>query len=146
MTFITGYVRGRPIQLSVVHVDGFLVEVVTAEFFHALADAARKDGVSIRLTSGFRTNDEQTRLFLERSDPAVRMHRGVAAKPGYSNHQSGRAIDIHTGLTVASFREGGRSIEYDWLSQHARSFGFVRTVAAEPWHWEHTELPEDREA
>jgi hypothetical protein len=45
----------------------------------------------------------------------------LAAAPGYSNHQSGRALD----LTVSS-----------WLANNAARFGFKRTVPSEAWHYE----------
>jgi hypothetical protein len=45
----------------------------------------------------------------------------LAAKPGYSNHQSGRALD----LSVSS-----------WLVNNAARFGFKRTVPSEAWHYE----------
>jgi len=51
----------------------------------------------------------------------------VAAAPGYSNHQSGLALDLNTS-------EGS---VYDWLSAHGGTYGFARTVASERWHWEY---------
>ena len=50
----------------------------------------------------------------------------LAAKPGFSNHQSGSALDI------ALVYDGA----YAWLKKHAQRFGFRRTVPGEPWHWE----------
>jgi hypothetical protein len=46
----------------------------------------------------------------------------LAAKPGYSNHQNGRAVDVSTS---------------SWLFANAAKFGFVRTVPSEDWHWEY---------
>ena len=50
----------------------------------------------------------------------------LAAKPGYSNHQSGHALDLNTSDTGVLA-----------LAQRARrKFGFERTVPTETWHWE----------
>jgi hypothetical protein len=56
----------------------------------------------------------------------------LTAKPGYSNHQSGIAFDIHYGQTEAE-----RGKQYVWLCKNAWRFGFVRTVFSERWHWEY---------
>jgi hypothetical protein len=51
----------------------------------------------------------------------------LAAKPGYSNHQSGSALDLNTSAPGV----------YAWLSKNAGKFGFKRTVPSEAWHWEY---------
>ncbi|MBP9827456.1 M15 family metallopeptidase, partial [Candidatus Saccharibacteria bacterium] len=53
------------------------------------------------------------------------------AKPGYSNHESGEAIDITiNGSTIKS-----RSSEaFQWLSANAGRFG-LKNLPSEPWHW-----------
>jgi LAS superfamily LD-carboxypeptidase LdcB len=51
----------------------------------------------------------------------------LAAVPGYSNHQSGHALDLNTAA-------GG---VYSWLANHGHAYGFRRTVPSEKWHWEH---------
>ena len=51
----------------------------------------------------------------------------LAAPPGYSNHQSGKALDLNTSAKGV----------YTWLSKHGATYGFRRTVPSEKWHWEH---------
>jgi hypothetical protein len=51
----------------------------------------------------------------------------LAAVPGYSNHQSGHALDLNTSA-------GG---VYSYLVNHGHAYGFRRTVPSEKWHWEH---------
>lgn len=141
---VTGYVRGKPAQIAVVEIDGCLVETVTAAAFEIMRTAAATAGVKLRITSGFRSMEEQTALWEERKDPAVRKLKGQAARPGWSNHQSGRAIDIHTGLTIAAFALGQSTPESKWLDAHARQYGFARTVSNEPWHFCLFAIQEDR--
>ncbi|MBN9164768.1 MAG: M15 family metallopeptidase [Myxococcales bacterium] len=50
----------------------------------------------------------------------------LAAVPGYSNHQSGSALDLNT---------SARGV-YSWLAKHGKAYGFRRTVPSEKWHWE----------
>jgi LAS superfamily LD-carboxypeptidase LdcB len=124
---VTGYRNGRPFKLKVVEVGWADVEVKTAAAFLKMQAAALKDGISLVVYSGFRTYERQAELY----EYYRRGEGNLAAKPGHSNHQSGRALD----LMIDS--EG----VYAWLNKHARRYGFLRTVKGEPWHWEFVGVP-----
>ena len=128
-TVVVGYRGGKAIKLEVVEVDGVLVEIKTAQAFLAMRDAAAEEGVYLQAWSGFRSNEQQAQLY----DDWKAGVGNPAAKPGFSNHQSGRAIDINL-LGVP--RE-----TYEWLKKHAARYGFRRTVPSEPWHWEYSAPP-----
>lgn len=117
-----GYVHGRAIRVVVTRVDGKPVEVHTAAAFRRMREAATRDRIGIRVVSGFRTMEHQQALYR-----AYRRGQGnLAAVPGHSNHQSGRALDLNTS-SAGVLR---------WLERNARRYGFRRTVPTEPWHWE----------
>ena len=98
--------------------------------YAALVAAAARDGIHVTLNSGFRSHPEQKHLY----DGFVRGLPGfnTAAKPGFSKHQNGIAFDL-------SVSGGDGNPTYEWLKRHATTFGFVRTVSKEPWHWEFDE-------
>jgi hypothetical protein len=126
----SGYRNGHRSQIDVVTVSGAEVEVQTAQAFMAMRAAAAERGIDLWLQSGFRTRAEQAVLYR-----AWKKGRGnKAARPGHSNHQSGRALDIAVGSPGA----------LAWLSANAARFGFKRTVRGEPWHWEYVEAPRAR--
>jgi len=116
-----GFRRGRAVDVALVDVGGaWLARDIAAKFL-AMQAAARADGVELHVRSGFRTIEQQRWLY-----QAWRAGFGAkAARPGHSNHQLGRAADIYLTEDV-----------YAWLTRNARRFGFRRTVASEPWHWE----------
>ena len=121
-----GYVDGQPVRLRLVTVDGKPVEVATAAAFELMRAAARSSGVSLRIVSAFRTLAEQEYFYnCYRTGTCNRGH--FAAKPGYSSHQSGRALDLNA-------RTSG---VYEWLRKYAGDFAFFETVENEPWHWEY---------
>ena len=125
-----GYLRGQRHVFDVVPLGPTAVEVEigTARAFLAMRAAAGQAGVDLRLESGFRTVEQQQELYR-----AFKKGRGnKAARPGMSNHQSGRALDIAVGAEPGAFA---------WLESNAVLFGFKRTVANEPWHWEYVESP-----
>jgi len=117
----TGYRKGRKFKIKVVPVGRAEVEIATATAFRQMEEAAAEDGVVLDIRSGFRSHQRQQWLYQE-----FRAGQGnPAERPGYSNHQSGRALDL-----VIQDEE-----TYAWLTAHARRYGFRRTVAEEPWHW-----------
>ncbi len=119
----TGYKRGVKMTICVTTVDGKPVEVHTASAFVKMRNAAKKAGVSIHVVSGFRTMAEQRYLY-----KLYKQGKGnLAAPPGYSNHQSGHALDLNTSSPGV----------YSWLANHGSAYGFKRTVPSEKWHWEH---------
>lgn len=123
---VVGYRNGKPLELEVTEVDGVLVEVKTARAFIAMRDAAAEDGVELVVWSGFRSHERQAELYAEWKAG----YGNPAARPGYSNHQSGRALDINLlGVPPETFA---------WLTKNATRFGFRRTVPKEPWHWEYS--------
>ena len=53
------------------------------------------------------------------------------ARPGFSRHEQGRAIDFtFNGASIKSRESTG----FRWLAQNAPQYGFVN-LASEPWHW-----------
>jgi len=123
-----GYLNGRELPLTVVTIDGKPVEVRTARAFRSMRKAAAADGVALRITSGFRTMDEQRRLY--RCYIEGNCNDGnLAAKPGYSSHQSGLALDLNS---------KGKGV-LAWLRRRAHAFRFSETIDTEPWHWEYTD-------
>lgn len=92
---------------------------IAAQFDQMVA-AAKKDGVNLTITSGFRSRAEQEKLYA-----AYKNGTGnLAARPGTSNHESGEAIDF-----------GGGQAAYDWLAKNAAKFNMFNKIAGEPWHY-----------
>ena len=121
----TGYDQGTPFEITVVHVDGKPVEEATANAYYVMAQAAHEDGVELVVVSGFRTMEQQT-YFYNCYVNCNCNNCNLAAKPGYSNHQSGHALDLNTDAPGV----------YAWLDAHGADFGWERTVPSEKWHWE----------
>lgn len=121
-----GYRNGKRFDICVTTIDGKLVEVNTARAYLRMRSAARKSGAYLYINSGFRTMAQQRYLY--GCYKSKRCNGGnLAAPPGYSNHQSGKALDLNT---------SARGV-YSFLASRGRNYGFRRTVPSEAWHWEH---------
>ena len=94
-----------------------------AGYVIAMISAAKNDGVELKVTSGFRTMQEQSELF------KVRNTARPTSKPGFGSHQTGIAVDFNV------YADSGRV--YEWLVKNAYVYGFIRTVPNERWHWEY---------
>lgn len=122
----TGYDRGSAFQIQVMHVDGKPVELNTGAAYWKMQQDAARQGIYLRVISGFRTQGEQQYLYSCYTSCSCN-NCNLAAYPGYSNHQSGYALDLNT-------HENG---VLWWLNNNASRYGFRRTVPSEDWHWEY---------
>jgi hypothetical protein len=95
-----------------------------AEAFDQLAAAAQRDGISLVITSAFRSDAEQAELWAANPDP-----RWVAP-PGQSLHRCATELDL------------GPSSAYAWLGANAPGFDFLRRYSWEAWHYGFTGGPE----
>jgi hypothetical protein len=105
------YRQGKPMRPDV------------AAAFDRMAAAARAAGISLTITSAFRSDAEQAELFAQHPDPTW------VAPPGQSLHRCATELDL------------GPSSAYGWLAANARRFGFLKRYSWEPWHFGYVEGP-----
>lgn len=113
----------------------------------ALFAGAAEEGITLYATSGFRSYSTQKAIFDRRAEErGEKAANRSVAKPGYSEHQTGLAMDVEgqttlgTGLTEAF----GESPEGIWLARHCHEYGFIIRYPKdktditgyiyEPWH------------
>ncbi|MEL4106644.1 D-alanyl-D-alanine carboxypeptidase family protein [Oscillospiraceae bacterium WX1] len=108
--------------------------------FEKMCADAKKLGYKIFATSAYRSYDKQAAVydsFYTPDDPTAQDR--LAARPGYSEHQTGLAVDVirsNTALTSTS--------TYKWYVKNAYKYGFiirypdgkesVTGYSFEPWH------------
>src|SRR5699024_774908 len=119
-----------------------------ADAFKRMRDAALTANIEIRLVSGYRAIAYQANLLKRKLDQGQAMNEilRVSAPPGFSEHHSGRAIDVTTRGVKPLEEDFAGTEAYDWLLNHARVFGFRESyprhnrhrIAWEPWHWYYT--------
>lgn len=94
-----------------------------AASWNNLVEAARADGIEMRITDSYRDYDEQVDLVRRKG---LYSQGGLAATPGTSNHGWGMAVDAD--VTDERTR--------NWLQVNGPRFGWIESVPREPWHWE----------
>jgi D-alanyl-D-alanine carboxypeptidase len=127
-----------------------------AKAWGAMKSAASRAGIRIELVSAFRTYVEQAEIISRKIDMGMPMKRilALSAPPGYSEHHTGRAIDIHTEGCAPAEPEFAGTEAFRWLQANAQRFGFVLSYPEnnasgfifEPWHWYYGERTVQRGA
>ncbi|WP_442942774.1 M15 family metallopeptidase [Nocardia sp. NBC_01503] len=109
--------------------DG-LDPLLAAAYSHA-ADAAREEGVTIRITSGYRSPAEQQAMWEDgiRQYGSPEAARQWVLPPEESTHVSGQAIDV------------GPRAGAQWLEDNGNRWGLCRTFDNEWWHFELVTVP-----
>jgi len=95
--------------------EGMRPDVAAA--FDRMSAAAAAAGLSLIVSSGFRSDAEQAALFAAHPDPKW------VAPPGHSLHRCATELDL------------GPETAYGWLAANASRFGFVQRYSWESWHF-----------
>jgi hypothetical protein len=131
------------------------------EAFQKMYEAAKTDGVMLRIISSTRTFGQQKAIWEEKWTRFAKEAPGAeqralkileySAMPGASRHHWGTDVDLND-LNNPSFQPGGKFEKvYEWLTAHAAEYGFCQPYTAkdvnrpngyneERWHWSYTPL------
>lgn len=112
------YAEGKPVNVMICNVHGVHVSAEFAADLDNLINAMSSNGYSVAGSAGFRSNDLQIKL----------KAGGTGTTPGYSNHQSGNAVDVSCSGNGKSYSAGnGRGLA-----------GFMSNVSSYPClNWIH---------
>lgn len=117
----------------------------TYKAFIKMNKDAKKLGLNIYILSAYRSYDYQYKLYNRyvKNDGLKKTNKS-SAKPGYSEHQTGLAIDVSSGFNVP-LNEFGSTKEYEWLINNSYKYGFILRYPKgkenitgymyEPWHY-----------
>ena len=92
--------------------------------FEKMAKDAKKEGLSLIVTSGYRSYSYQNELYngyvkLDGQKDADT----YSARAGFSEHQTGLAADIYNGKT--SYTTFEQTKEFNWMQENAHKYGFI---------------------
>lgn len=116
-----------------------------AEALVRMLEAAREDGIDLRVVSAYRSGPTQQRIYASNIGRRGFRQRS-SAPPGHSEHQLGTTVDLTDSLGEHVLRGTfGETPEGAWLRENGARFGFVQSYTpplvtitgyiVEPWHW-----------
>lgn len=110
-----------------------------------MRESAADEGIVLQVVSAFRSLEYQAELIRRKLDAGQSLEEilHVVAAPGYSEHHSGRALDLSTPNCDAVTESFEGTAAFEWLTRSASSFSFglsyprgnCHGVIYEPWHW-----------
>lgn len=131
------------------------VAAVCYDDLRTMIGAGLSEGLSFQIASAYRTYEEQQKLF--DADVKARMDEGMTeeeakketarytSEPGYSEHETGYALDIVSMSNQRLDDTQEETAETRWLHAHAWEYGFILRypkdkeditgIAYESWHY-----------
>ncbi|UOA09886.1 D-alanyl-D-alanine carboxypeptidase family protein [Methylobacter sp. S3L5C] len=141
------YEEASSFEVAEIGADGryHLLVAAAAETWRNLKIAAHNDGIELFIVSAFRSVNRQTEIIRRKiaAGMAVEEILTVSAPPGFSEHHTGRAVDITTPGSRPLEVEFEQTAAFAWLNAHAVKFGYYLSYPIgnhcgyqyEPWHW-----------
>ncbi len=110
-----------------------------------MKDAATQDGIILVLVSAFRSIDRQQELVDAKRKEGVPDSEifKILARPGFSEHHTGRALDLHTPNSALLEESFETTLAFEWMQENGHFYGFQLSyprnnpygITYEPWHW-----------
>ena len=107
--------------------------------------AALGEGIELEVVSAFRSAEYQLGILQRKLERGLTIEGilRVSAAPGYSEHHSGRVLDLTTPGSEPLEESFEQTPAFAWLQRNAGRFGFHLSyprgnphgIAYEPWHW-----------
>lgn len=124
--------------------DSKLMEKTAAQAFEKMAKKAKEEGYNIRAVSTYRSYSYQNTLYNNYvSQDGKEKADTYSARPGYSEHQTGLAVDVDNIST--SYTSFGLTKEFKWMQENCYKYGyilrytketeFITGYKDEPWHY-----------
>jgi D-alanyl-D-alanine carboxypeptidase len=117
----------------------------TFRSWQIMRQQAAAEGIVLTIVSAFRSIDYQYELIRKKltQGQSIEAILNTNAAPGFSEHHTGRAIDLTTDGVEPLTEEFELTGAFRWLESNADQFGFNMSfprdnslgIIYEPWHW-----------
>lgn len=104
--------------------DGYYATKVTSDAYLKMKQDAQKQGLSLAITSAYRSYNTQDILYNRYTNQNGKTWAdNYSARPGHSEHQTGLALDITS--NSSNFDTFENTKEYQWLKNNSYKYGFI---------------------
>jgi D-alanyl-D-alanine carboxypeptidase len=139
----------KKISLSMAYDNQQVLEHVADAYKEMHDDALKELGVHLMVTSSYRSYKDQEDIYKQFSAKGNKYADSYAARPGYSEHQTGLGIDI-VSLENGGSDKFGESAEFKWMLDNCYKYGFIHRYPegkaditgykTESWHFRYVGL------
>ena len=138
------YVTRDYIPKDLIEINNLKINKEAYEAYLEMKEAMNKDNLNIRIISAYRSYDYQENLYNNYLKYETRtLVDTYSARPGYSEHHTGLAIDIDNGQL--DYNKFYLTKEFNWMNDNAYKYGFILRYPKdkekitgykyEPWHY-----------
>ena len=104
--------------------SGMKMVKTAKEKFLEMVKAAKNDGYTIIAMSSYRSYNYQVNLYNRYvSSDGVEAADTYSGRPGYSEHQTGLAVDVYDGKF--NYTDFEKSNSFNWMQENAYKYGFI---------------------
>jgi len=122
-----------------------LLQANAARSWATMCKEAKNDNIYLYVVSAFRSVNKQLEIIQNKIDKGLLISDilKVNTAPGYSQHHTGRALDLTTNDCKPLSEAFDNTDAFYWLKENAKFFEYNLTypknnkfsIAYEPWHW-----------
>ena len=144
---------GQYVPHDIVTFNGVKISKRIVPDLKKLLEAAKKDGIALKVVSGYRSYEYQDALFKKyvrseiKKNPRLTVKQARAkansfsAEAGHSEHQLGTVVDVLSAENKFQFSSDPSLAYVGWLEKHASRYNFKisypkdsKEYIYEPWH------------
>ncbi|MBQ8327672.1 MAG: M15 family metallopeptidase [Lachnospiraceae bacterium] len=104
--------------------EGIMLREVAANAFDKMRTEALAEGYEINVVSAYRSYATQEKLYNSyAARSGDKEADSYSARPGYSEHQTGLALDLQAG--AYKYNEFSKTPESKYVAEHAHEYGFI---------------------
>ena len=138
------YLEKNYIPDNLEKIDNSMIVNTAKEAFEEMRNDIKKQNLNIVIISGYRNYNYQKKLYNSyKLSDGEKTADTYSARAGFSEHQTGLAIDISNGKTI--YTNFMNTKEYLWMLDNAYKYGFILRYPEkkehitgyifEPWHY-----------
>lgn len=129
---------------NLIETEGLIINKEAYEAYKLMQKKMMEENLKIRIISAYRTYDYQENLYnnyLKKEKQSI--VDTYSARPGYSEHHTGLAIDVDNGQL--GYNKFYLTKEFQWMQDNAHKYGFILRYpkdkeeitgySYEPWHY-----------
>jgi len=119
---------------------------VAYESLNKMAAAARADGVTLAVSSAYRSYDQQVNVYNRNvRDLGKKAADRESARPGHSQHQTGLAVDFYPVTDAFEKTKAGRWLvanasRFGWSNSFPKGYETITGYKWESWHYRYVGL------
>jgi len=122
------YVYGELVTIDNKYTNtvGSQLSSIAYEALKKLIDDAEEEGLHIRANYAYRSYEYQEGVYNSyKNSYSEKYADSISARPGYSEHQTGLAVDVGVAYNYSTGAKFAATNEFEWMKDNCYKYGFI---------------------